>query len=52
MTSIQGGADEYPSNDYLRKNRRYTDYNAINLYGTYSFDVAADHHFKIMAGFN
>ena len=52
MTTIQGGASEYPSNDYLRKTKRYTDYNAINLYGTYSFDLATDHHFKVMAGFN
>ena len=52
MTTIQGGLDEYPSNDYLRKNKRYTDYNAINLYGTYNFDIANDHHFKLMAGFN
>lgn len=52
MTSIQGGKDVYPSNDYLRKYKQYTDYNAINLYGTYSFDLANDHHFKVMAGFN
>lgn len=52
MTSIQGGKDVYPSNDYLRKYKQYTDYNAINLYGTYSFDLAKDHHFKIMAGYN
>lgn len=52
MTSIQGGADTTPSNDYLRKYKQYTDYNAINLYGTYSFDLAQDHHFKVMAGFN
>lgn len=52
MTSIQGGADTTPSNDYLRKYKQYTDYNAINLYGTYSFDLAQNHHFKVMAGFN
>ena len=52
LTSIQGGADETPSNDYLRKYKQYTDYNAINLYGTYGFDLAKDHHFKVMAGFN
>lgn len=46
MTSIQGGKDVYPSNDYLRKYKQYTDYNAINLYGTYSFDLAKDHHLK------
>lgn len=42
----------YPSNDYLRKYKQYTDYNAINLYGTYSFDLAKDHHFKVMMGYN
>lgn len=52
MTSIQGGVDTTPGNDYLRKNKQYTDYNAINLYGTYSFDWVRDHHFKVMAGFN
>lgn len=52
LTSIQGGADTTPSDDYLRKYKRYTDYNAINLYGTYRFDLLKDHHFKAMAGFN
>ena len=36
-----------PSSD-----KQYTDYNAINLYGTYSFDLAKDHHFKVMMGYN
>lgn len=48
FTTIQCGKDVYPSNDYLRKYKQYTDYNAINLYGTYSFDLAQDHHFKVM----
>lgn len=52
FTTIQGGRDVYPSNDYLRKYKQFTDYNAINLYGTYAFDIADDHHFKVMAGFN
>ena len=52
FTTIQGGADTYPTNDYLRKYKQYTDYNAINAYATYSFDVTNDHHFKVMAGFN
>lgn len=51
-TTVQGGKDVTPSNDYLKKNKRYTNYNAINLYGTYSFDLGPDHHFKLMAGFN
>lgn len=52
MTTVQGGDDVYPTEDYLDKNKRYTNYNAINLYGTYNFDLATDHHFKVMAGFN
>ena len=52
FTTIQGGDDSYPSNDYLRKYKQFTNYNAINLYGTYGFDLGEDHHFKVMAGFN
>lgn len=51
-TSIQGGRDVTPSNDYLRKYKQYSDYNAINLYGTYNLDLGEDHHFKFMTGFN
>lgn len=50
-TTVQGGKDVTPANDYLRKIKRYTNYNAINLYGTYSFKLK-DHKFKVMAGFN
>ncbi len=51
-TTVQGGCDVTPTNDHLDKTKRNTNYNAINLYGTYSFDIAKDHHFKLMAGFN
>lgn len=52
MTDIQG-ADKYNvTNDYLQEEKMYRDYNAFNIYGTYSFDIAKDHHFKLMAGFN
>ena len=34
-----------------KKMKRYTDYNSINLYGTYDFSLG-NHQFKIMAGFN
>lgn len=37
--------------DYLEKTHSFTNYNAINLYGTYSLDFA-DNHFKFMAGYN
>ncbi len=29
-----------------------TDYNALNAYATYSYDLMKNHHFKLMAGFN
>lgn len=51
-TTVQGGRDTTPTSDHLDKTKSYTNYNAINLYGTYSFDIAKDHHFKLMAGFN
>lgn len=35
----------------IYKKKRYTDYNSINLYGTYDFSLG-NHQFKIMAGFN
>ncbi len=50
-TTVQGGKDTTPTEDYLRKMKRYTNYNAINLYGSYerSFN---QHNFSLMAGFN
>lgn len=50
-TTVQGGKDTTPTNDYLQKTKRYTDYNSINLYGTYDFALG-NHKFKVMAGFN
>ncbi|MDQ9813243.1 hypothetical protein RFZ01_02130, partial [Acinetobacter pittii] len=50
-TTVQDGKDTTPTNDYLQKKKRYTDYNSINLYGTYDFAIG-DHKFKVMAGFN
>lgn len=50
-TTVQGGKNVTPTNDYLEKNKRYTNYNSINLYGTYDFALS-DHKFKVMAGFN
>ena len=52
FTTIQGGANTSPTNDYLRKYKQFTNYNAINAYATYGFDLGTDHHFKVMAGFN
>ena len=53
-TTVQGGKDVTPTNDYLQKIKRYTDYNSINLYGTYDFTLGKEkeHAFKVMAGFN
>lgn len=50
-TTVQGGKDTTPTNDYLQKTKRYTNYNSINVYGTYDFTLG-DHKFKVMAGFN
>lgn len=51
-TTIQGGKDVTPTDDYLTKTKSYTNYNSVNLYGTYSFNIKTDHKFKVMAGFN
>jgi TonB-linked SusC/RagA family outer membrane protein len=51
-TTVQGGKDTTPTNDYLQKTKRYTNYNSINLYGTYDFVLGKEHKFKVMAGFN
>lgn len=51
-TTIQGGKDFTPSNDYLRKQRNFTGYNAINVYSTYSLSVKELHNFKAMVGYN
>lgn len=51
-TSIQGGVEPVPKEDYLRKQKQSTDYNAINLYATYDLNIKNDHKFKFMAGFN
>ena len=51
-TTIQGGKDTTPTNDYLRKKKQYTDYNAFNIYGTYDLPLGTSHKVKLMAGFN
>ena len=51
-TTVQTGKNPAPANDdYLQKKKRYTNYNSINLYGTYDFALG-NHQFKVMAGFN
>ena len=53
-TTVQDGIDTTPAigNDYLRKKKQHTNYNAINIYGTYNFALTEDHTFSVMAGFN
>lgn len=50
-TTVQDSKDTTPTNDYLQKNKQYTNYNSINLYATYDF-AFGNHKFKVMAGFN
>ncbi len=50
-TTIQMGKSASRTTDYYVKNKSFTNYNALNVYGTYKYDLK-DHHFKLMAGFN
>lgn len=51
LTTIQGGTSKSFVDDYLKKIKRHTNYNSINLYATYS-KTLGDHSFKVMGGFN
>jgi TonB-linked SusC/RagA family outer membrane protein len=51
VTTIQKSKTLVPGIDSYTKQHYFTDYNAINLYGTYDFSVK-DHNFKLMGGFN
>lgn len=50
-TTPQLGTQITPEHDYYILRNQFTDYNALNIYGTYSFSIK-DHNFKAMAGFN
>lgn len=50
-TSIQKSVSVFPSVDVYTKDHNFTNYNAINLYGSYS-KIAGAHSFKLMAGYN
>ncbi|MDR2917203.1 MAG: TonB-dependent receptor [Tannerella sp.] len=50
-TSIQQSTLLAPGKITYTKQHYFTDYNAINLYGTYTKDWK-DHNFKLMVGFN
>ena len=51
FTTVQGSRTVTPTDDYLTKAKAATDYNALNLYGTYTIDLG-DHNIKLMAGYN
>ena len=53
FTSIQLG-DSYTANNVSQywDTKSSTDYNALNAYATYKFDLKTDHHFKAMVGYN
>lgn len=46
-----GNAPVYENSRY-QDTKYTTDYNAINLYATYQFDLNKVHNFKVMVGFN
>ncbi|GHT70875.1 SusC/RagA family TonB-linked outer membrane protein [Bacteroidia bacterium] len=50
-TTIQGGSSNSIDDDYLRKTKNKTDYNAINVYTTYAKNIGS-HKLKGMVGFN
>ncbi|MDR2773653.1 MAG: TonB-dependent receptor [Tannerella sp.] len=50
-TSIQKSKQLIPGIDSYTKQHYFTDYNAINIYGTYDFSLNS-HNLKLMAGFN
>lgn len=51
ITDIQQGTKLINTSDYYIKQRYFTDYNAINAYGTYT-NSFGDHNLKVMGGFN
>ncbi len=51
-TSIQLNKNSSAATSQYWNTKRTTDYNAINLYGTYMFSLQEKHNFKVMAGFN
>lgn len=51
-STLQGGVQTTPTLDYLQKVKRYTNYNAFNVYATYQWNPTANHHLKFMAGYN
>lgn len=54
MTNDQMGVlwSNTPSGGRYRQDKTSIDYNAINTYATYSFDLKEQHNFKVMAGYS
>ncbi|MFT3933934.1 MAG: TonB-dependent receptor [Chitinophagaceae bacterium] len=50
-TSIQKSVSLFPSVDVYTKDHNFTNYSAINAYGSYTKSLG-QHNFKVMAGFN
>ncbi|MBN9299379.1 MAG: TonB-dependent receptor [Filimonas sp.] len=50
-TSVQKSVSIFPSIDVLTKEHSFTNYSAVNIYGSYNKTIGA-HYFKLMAGFN
>lgn len=51
FTTVQGGRDVAPSDDFLEKKKTNTRYNAVNMYATYH-RALGEHDFRLMGGFN
>ena len=51
-TTEELGTLNSTEHDYLYEYEGHSDYNALNLYGTYSLTLKDNHNFKFMAGFN
>ena len=51
-TSEDFGTLYSTEHDYYYKYEGHSDYNALNIYGTYNLTLKDDHNFKFMAGFN
>ena len=51
-TDIQLNVLTGPDHDYSIARRFYESRNAINAYATYRFDLAENHHFTLMGGYN
>ena len=51
-TTEQLGSNVSTTSDYLYQSEGHVDYNALNIFGTYSFNIKDNHVFKVMGGFN